>query len=42
MQLLKRVDCAFYQTKGTTIFLIVTESVKLLLCNFFFENYLAG
>ena len=25
MQLLKRVDCPFYQTKGTTIFLFVTE-----------------
>ena len=32
MQLLKRVDCPFYQTKGTTIFFLVTESIKLLLC----------
>ena len=33
MQLLKRVDCPFYQKKGTTIFLLLTESIKLLLCN---------
>ena len=32
MQLLKRVDCPFYQTKGTTIFLLVTESIKQLVC----------
>ena len=32
MQLLNRVYCPFYQTKGTTIFLLVTESIKLLLC----------
>ena len=32
MQLLKRVDRPFYQTKGTTIFFLVTESIKLLLC----------